>query len=85
VAEKWKEVPRALLDAGLISAVPNLGKSCWQYWLDIVDLRNGLIHARASRPETRSQPAGERPGPSKSDFYIAPHDGMRHANGVPCG
>jgi hypothetical protein len=68
VAEKWKEVPKALLDAGLISAVPNLGRSYWRDWLDLVDLRNGLIHARASRPETNPQPDSERPVPSKGDL-----------------
>jgi hypothetical protein len=68
VAEKWKEVPKALLQAGLISAVPNLERPYWQDWLDLVDLRNGLIHARASRPETDSQPTGEKPVPSKGDL-----------------
>jgi hypothetical protein len=68
VAEKWKEVPKALLEAGLISAALNLGRSYWQDWLDLVDLRNGLMHARASRPETHSQPVSERPVPSKGDL-----------------
>ena len=72
VAEKWKEVPKALLDAGLISAVPNLGRSYWRDWLDLVDLRNGLIHARASRPETNPQPDSERPVPSKGDLDKLP-------------
>lgn len=68
VAEKWKEVPKALLDAGLIAAVPDLGRSYWQDWLDLVDLRNGLIHARASCPETNSQPADKKTVPSKGDL-----------------
>ncbi len=72
VAEKWKEVPKALLGAALISAVPDLGKPYWQDWLDLVDLRNGLIHARASRPETNSQPAVEKPVPSKGDLDRLP-------------
>ena len=72
VAEKWKEVPKALYDAGLISAVPNLGRPYWQNWLKLVDLRNGLIHAKASRPETHSQTADERPVPSRNDLEKLP-------------
>jgi hypothetical protein len=72
VVEKWKEVPKELLDAGIIWAVPNLGRSYWQDWRDLVDLRNGLIHARASRPETNSQPDNERPVPSKGDLDKLP-------------
>jgi hypothetical protein len=68
VVEKWKEVPKELLEAGILWAVPNLGRSYWQDWLALVDLRNGLIHARASRPETNSQPDSERPVPSKGDL-----------------
>ena len=68
VVEKWKDVPKALLDAGLIKAVPNLGQPWWEDWLNLVKMRNGLIHARASRPETSSQPEDEQPFPSKSDL-----------------
>jgi hypothetical protein len=67
-AEKWKEIPKALYANGLIAALPDLGKSYWQEWIDLVELRNGLIHARSSRPETSPQPPGEQPRPSKGDL-----------------
>lgn len=67
-AKKWKDVPKALLAAGPIKDVPNLGQPWWEDWLNLVDMRNGLIHARASRPGTSSQPESERPFPSKSDL-----------------
>lgn len=68
VTEKWKEVPKSLHDVGLIKAAPDLSQRYWKEWLDLVDMRNGLIHARASRPETDSQPSGQEPLPSKGDL-----------------
>ncbi len=37
-----------------------------------MELRNGLIHARSSRPETALQPELERPRPSKGDLDQLP-------------
>jgi hypothetical protein len=68
VIDKWRDVPKALLANGLIPAAPDLGRSYWKDWLELVDLRNGLIHARASRAETNPQPPEERPRPSKGDL-----------------
>ena len=34
----------------------------------LVDYRDGLVHASASRPETDSQPEKEKPLPSKTDL-----------------
>jgi hypothetical protein len=72
VAEKWKEVPKELKKAGLIAKSPDLGSPYWQDWLKLVDLRNGLIHAKSSRPETHSQAADERPVPSRNDLEKLP-------------
>jgi len=68
VAEKWKDVPKALLDASLIKAVPDLGQLYWREWLKLVDMRNGLVHAKASRPHTGSQKSGDGPYPPKGDL-----------------
>jgi hypothetical protein len=72
VTEKWKEVPKKLLEDGLIPGVPDLSLSYWQDWLDLVKMRNGLIHARSSRPETDPQPEDARPLPSKGDLDHLP-------------
>jgi len=66
VLEKWKDIPKQLAGEKLICAAPNIGTSYWQEWDRLVKYRNGLIHARASRPETHSQPDDEKPLPSKA-------------------
>lgn len=66
MVDKWKNIPKKLRDDGLISDAPNLGETYWEEWLKLVDYRNGLIHAQASRPETKSQPKEEKPLPSKT-------------------
>ena len=38
----------------------------------MTEMRNGLVHARASRPETAQQPQEEKPIPSKGDLDQLP-------------
>lgn len=65
IAEKWKEVPKQLKGHGLIHSVPNLGGgSAWGDFLRLIEFRNGLLHARASRPETPGLSASSLPVPS---------------------
>ena len=66
VTQKWKEVPKQLNDEGLTSGIPNYGESWWEGWLQLVCYRDGLVHARSSRPETISQLDKENPLPSKT-------------------
>ena len=66
VTEKWKEIPKDLLSKKYISNLPDLGQQYWVDWLKIVDHRNGLIHARASRPDSASIPVDTRPKPDSS-------------------
>lgn len=66
VTTKWKEVPKQLLVDGSITSIPDLSGSYWENWLELVHYRNGLIHARSSRPETASLPDEQRPVPSKT-------------------
>lgn len=63
VTEKWKEIPDRLRNDGLLRAVPDLSKQFWFEWTNLVNYRDGLIHARASRPLTDSLPAEEKPVP----------------------
>ena len=63
--EKWKYVPHELADCGLIPAKPDLTSSrLWSELCDLVDFRNGLIHARASRPSTEGLNEKARPVPA---------------------
>ena len=72
VVDKWKDIPKQLLNDRLISDVPNLGESYWQEWRKLVDYRNGLVHARASRPESDSQSEESNPLPSKGNLDQLP-------------
>ena len=65
ILEKWKEIPKQLLASGLITAVPNLGSGAtWREFQLLVEFRNGLLHARSSRPETAGLPEANLPVPS---------------------
>ena len=64
---KWKEVPTELFNDGLISTKPDLVSSPWWYqFCELVEYRNGLVHARASRPSTGNLPENARPVPDTS-------------------
>lgn len=64
-SEKWKRVVKSLLDDGLITGMPDFGRSFFDEFSKLVKMRNGLVHARSSRPETEGQPFDEKPYPSK--------------------
>ena len=67
VTDKWKEIPKQLSKDCLItgsSVLENPGY--WGEWLKLIEYRNGLIHARNSRPETASLDEKEKPKPSKT-------------------
>jgi hypothetical protein len=72
IIEKWKEVPRRLLEDSRIRATPDLGQPYWEDFRELVDMRNGLVHARSSRPETTTQPEKEKTLPSKGDLDNLP-------------
>ena len=50
VCEKWKSTLKNLHKDGLISSIPDFSQKYWQDFSDLFDMRNGLVHARASRP-----------------------------------
>lgn len=62
--EKWKDVPKQLQSDRLIDSVPALSGKFWNDFCDLIDLRDGLIHARASRPSMPGLAANEGPVPS---------------------
>jgi hypothetical protein len=72
VANKWKEVPKQLFYDGYLPSLPKLAQPSWQHFLQLVEYRNGLIHARSSRPENSSLADNEKPVPSKSELDNLP-------------
>jgi len=72
VKDKWKLVPKKLLSAGLVPAVPDLNQPYWEHFTKLVTMRNGLVHARSSRPETTQIQEKEKPLPSKEDLDNLP-------------
>jgi hypothetical protein len=66
VTEKWSDVPKALAKDGRLATVPHFNGRHATEWKDLIDYRNGLIHARTARPDTSRLPPDEKPVP---DFY----------------
>lgn len=67
IRHRWKEVLKDLHRDGLTKGVPDFGDSHWEKFQTLVDYRDGLVHAKASRPE-RVPPSGDKPVPSKVDL-----------------
>jgi hypothetical protein len=69
VKEKWKTIPKQLMDEGLIPGVPETGDSHGDDWHRLITYRDGLVHASASRPSTAELPENaEGPSPSKPEL-----------------
>lgn len=69
ITDKWKDISKQLHADGLIRSTPNLGGSTWQNFRTLVEFRNGLIHARASRPETTGLPEERMPLPTVTQLH----------------
>jgi hypothetical protein len=72
VKDKWKLIPKKLVSNGVIPAAPDLSRAYWNDFTKLVDMRNGLVHARSSRPETTQLREIEKPLPSKGDLDKMP-------------
>jgi hypothetical protein len=68
--DKWKCVPGELHTDGLISKIPDLDHSGLGM---LVEFRNGLLHARASRPSTESLSKEFRPVPEPGQLESIGH------------
>jgi hypothetical protein len=65
ILERFKYVLKKLKSDGLIAAIPDFSTSTtWQEFTELVNQRNGLLHAGASRPETTGRPPKSMPVPS---------------------
>jgi hypothetical protein len=65
---KWKEIPKHLEAAGLIKSSPKLNGSTWADFRVLVEYRNGLVHARASRPAMAGLNQEQLPVPTMSQL-----------------
>jgi transcriptional regulator with XRE-family HTH domain len=66
IRQRWKEVVKELQRANHIPNSPEFQGTYWDDFILLVRYRDGLVHARASRPETDSQPKEAKPVPSKT-------------------
>jgi hypothetical protein len=63
VVRKLQDIPKELASDGLVPAPLDSGGQEWSDFREVVDYRDGLVHAAASRPETDGQPENEKPVP----------------------
>lgn len=69
IRERWKNVLKTLHQNGRLKAVPDFDLDpSWSQFLKLVDCRDGLVHAKASRPATPTQTDKEKPLPSPEDL-----------------
>lgn len=68
ITERWKQVINHLHEDGTITGKPSFGESYWEEFIELVDFRNGLVHGRASRPDTAGLPEAEQPGPTAEEL-----------------
>lgn len=68
VTERWKSIPKELVADDVIPEAPHLEGPLGVEWQRLVDFRDGLVHANASRPQTTNLPEEWMPMPSKSDL-----------------
>ena len=64
ISEKWKAVTKLFFTEKLIPQCPDFGGSTWMDFIKLIEFRNGLVHARASRPSTFGLSAKLQPLPS---------------------
>ena len=72
VTQKFRDIPKELATAGRLSAALDCGGREFLAFHDLVEFRDGLVHASASRPETSGHPQGDGPVPSKDQLDALP-------------
>ena len=68
VTKKWKKTLKHLAFGGLIPSAPSFAGKTWANFCRLVEFRNGLIHARASRPQTAGLSEDQMPVPSMEEL-----------------
>ena len=64
IRQRWKETLKNLHRDSEIPAVPDFESERWKEFCKLVDYRNGLVHAGASRPDTELLSDKQKPVPS---------------------
>jgi hypothetical protein len=64
ITKRWKQVINHLYEDGIITGKPNFGEHYFEEFVELVDFRNGLVHGRASRPDSDGVADAERPEPT---------------------
>jgi hypothetical protein len=72
IRERWKEVIANLKKQGKIKRQPAWGQRFWMEFSRLVEMRNGLAHARASRPSTDGLGDKEQPFPTLDELQRLP-------------
>ena len=69
IRQRWKEVVKELLHRRLIKSRPNYGDTHAEEWIRLIEFRDGLVHANASRPKNRLDDTSPSPVPSMKDLF----------------
>lgn len=72
VLEKFKEMTKQLKDDDCIAGTLDCSGREYQAFVRLVDFRDGLVHAMASRPSTANLSKESRPVPSQTDLDTLP-------------
>ncbi len=72
IRQKWKDVLKDLLAKKKIARAPAFSGSDWAAFRRLVDYRDGLVHATASRSDSAGLPDEEKPMPSPDDLATMP-------------
>jgi len=72
VLKKLHDIPKELATDGLVPTPLDCSGHEWSDFREVVDCRDGLVHAVASRPETDGQPEKEKPVPAASELDALP-------------
>lgn len=65
IRQRWKEAATAMEEAGSTAGAPIFGRSVgWGQFSKMIDCRDGLLHARSSRPYQQSHSPRERMVPT---------------------
>lgn len=65
VKDKWKKIIKRLKEDNLVPGGLDYSKAYWNDFAELVDYRDGLVHARTGRPEKAALADKEKPFPKK--------------------
>ena len=68
IRDRWPAVVKELRDDGRIATTQNLGGTIWANFRNLVDYRDGVLHAKASRSDVAGSPSNEKPMPTMHTF-----------------